>query len=141
MRTIRVLVVEDSLTIRAILESVLGRHPDIQIIGLASDVEEAKHYLAERQPDVITLDLNLPGTDGMVFLEELAAGPHPPVLVVSSSTLDKSEKSKGTIKAGAFACFDKARLVAEAPRFVKVLRRAADERLKALGLLPEPQDG
>src|SRR6201995_5999157 len=92
MRTVRVLVIDDSLTIRAILESILGRHADIQIIGLASDVEEAKHYLEERQPDVITLDLNLPGIDGMAFLEELAQGPHAPVLVVSSTTQDKSEK-------------------------------------------------
>jgi len=139
MRTIRVLVVDDSLTIRAILESILGRHKDIQIIGLASDVEEAKHYLENRQPDVITLDLALPGADGMEFLEELAEGPHAPVLVVSSSTQDKSEKAQAAIKAGAFACFDKARLVQEATLFVKVLHRAADERLKQLGLVTESE--
>jgi two-component system chemotaxis response regulator CheB len=139
MRTIRVLVVDDSLTIRAILESILGRHKDIQIIGLASDVEEAKHYLEQRHPDVITLDLALPGADGMQFLEELAGGPHAPVLVVSSSTQDKSEKAQAAIKAGAFACFDKARLVQEAALFVKVLRRAAEERLKNLGLVIESE--
>jgi len=134
MRTIRVLVIDDSLTIRGIMESILGRHNDIHLIGMASDIEEARHYLDERQPDVITLDLALPGIDGMQFLEELSKGPHAPVLVVSSSTSDKSEKAEAAIKAGAFACFDKARLVQEAPRFVKVLRRAADERLKSLGL-------
>ena len=137
MRTVRVLVIDDSLTIRGILETILGRHPDIEIVGLASDVEEAKQFLEERQPDVITLDLALPGADGMEFLEELAEGPHAPVLVVSSSTQDKSDKAKAAIKAGAFACFDKARLVQEATRFVKVLHRAADERLKSLGLLTE----
>lgn len=131
MRTVRVLVIDDSLTIRGILESILGRHNDIQIVGLASDVEEAKHHLEQRQPDVITLDLALPGVDGMDFLQQLAKGPHAPVLVVSSSTQDKSEKAQEAIKAGAFACFDKARLVQEAPRFVKVLRKAADERHKA----------
>lgn len=133
MRTVRVLVIDDSLTIRGILESILGRHNDIQIVGLASDVEEAKQYLEQRQPDVITLDLALPGIDGMDFLQELAEGPHSPVLVVSSSTQDKSEKAQAAIKAGAFACFDKARLVQEAPRFVKVLRKAADARLKVHG--------
>ena len=137
MRTVRVLVVDDSLTIRGILETILGRHNDIQIIGLASDVEEAKHYLEERQPDVITLDLALPGADGMEFLQELSEGPHAPVLVVSSSTKAKSEATHAAIKAGAFACFAKARLVQEAPRFVKVLHRAADERLKSLGLQGE----
>jgi two-component system chemotaxis response regulator CheB len=137
MRTVRVLVIDDSLTIRAILESILGRHRDIHIVGLASDVEEARHYLEERQPDVITLDLALPGLDGMDFLAELARAPHAPVLVVSSSTQDKSEKAKAAIEAGAFACFDKARLVQDAPRFVKVLRKAVDGRLKALGLQVE----
>jgi len=134
MRTVRVLVIDDSLTIRAILESILGRYNDIQLVGLASDVEEAKHCLESHHPDVITLDLALPGIDGMEFLQELAVGPHAPVLVVSSSTQDKSEKAQAAIKAGAFACFDKAHLVQEAPRFVKVLRKAADQRLKMLGL-------
>ncbi|HWI87592.1 MAG TPA: response regulator [Sphingomonas sp.] len=130
MSLVRVLVIDDSLTIRAILESILDRHSDIQIVGLVSDVEEAKLCLKERQPDVITLDLALPGIDGMAYLQELAAGPHAPVVVVSSSTQDKSEKSEAAIKCGAFACFDKARLVLEAPRFVKVLRRAVDQRDK-----------
>ena len=134
MRTVRVLVIDDSLTIRAILESIMGRYNDIELVGLASDVEEAKHYLQSHHPDVITLDLALPGVDGMIFLEELAKGPHAPIVVVSSSTQEKSEKAHTAIKAGAFACFDKARLVQDSARFVKVLRKAADERLKALGL-------
>ena len=134
MRSIRVLVIDDSLTIRGILESLLERHADLELAGLASDVEEAKLHLKDHQPDVITLDLALPGVDGMAFLEELAKGPHAPVVVVSSSTQEKSEKAHTAIKAGAFACFDKARLVQDSPRFVKVLRKAADERLKALGL-------
>lgn len=139
MRSIRVLVIDDSLTIRGILETILGRHNDIQIIGLASDIEEAKQHLQERQPDVITLDLALPGVDGMDFLGQLSAGPHPPVLVVSSSTVNKSEAAQAAIKAGAFACFDKKHLVQDATRFVKVLRRAAEERFKELGLFFEAE--
>jgi two-component system chemotaxis response regulator CheB len=131
MRTVRVLVIDDSLTIRAILESILGRHPDIEIVGLAADVEEAKHYLQERQPDVITLDLALPGVDGMAFLAELAGRPHAPVVVVSSSTQDKSEQAIAAVKSGAIACFDKSRLVNDADRFVKVLRRVVGARDKA----------
>jgi len=137
MRSIRVLVIDDSLTMRAIMESILGRHADFEIIGLASDVEEAKVFLEEHKPDVITLDLALPGVDGMEFLEELAKGMHPPVVVVSSSTKDKSEKSKAVIKAGAVGCFDKARLVQDAPRFVRVMRRAFEKRHGAMA--PAPQ--
>jgi chemotaxis response regulator CheB len=135
MRFVRVLVIDDSLTIRAILESIMERHADIQIVGLASDVEEAKVYLKERLPDVITLDLALPGIDGMAFLEELAQGPHAPVVVVSSSTQAKSAQAIAAIKCGAVACFDKARLVQEAPRLVKVLRKAAEDRNKVASQL------
>lgn len=135
MRTIRVLVIDDSLTIRGILESILESHPDHLLVDLASDVEQAKAYLRQHKPDVITLDLALPGINGMQFLEELALGPHAPVVVVSSSTQPDSETAEAALKAGAFACFDKARLVQEAPRLVKVLHKAADAHLKALGLL------
>jgi chemotaxis response regulator CheB len=131
MRTVRVLVIDDSLTIRAILESILGRHSDIEIVGLASDVREARHYMDERQPDVITLDLALPGIDGMAFLEELSERPHAPVVVVSSSTQDKSEMAVAAVKSGAVTCFDKARLVNDADRFVKVLRRVVEARNNA----------
>jgi two-component system chemotaxis response regulator CheB len=137
MRTIRVLVIDDSLTIRGILESIVERNSDLQLVGLASDIEQAKSFLKDHQPDVITLDLALPGIDGMQFLQEHAKGPHVPVVVVSSSTQPKSEKAEAAIKAGAFACFDKARLVQDSARFVKVLHKAADERLKALGLLSD----
>lgn len=135
MISVRVLIIDDSLTIRAILESILGRHRDLQIVGLASDVEEAKVFLKERQPDVITLDLAMPGIDGMAFLAELAKGPHAPVVVVSSSTQDRSPQSIAAVKSGAVACFDKARLVQDAPRFIRVLRKAAEARHKAAGLL------
>ena len=135
MRTIRVLVIDDSLTIRAILESILERYADLRLVGLASNVEQAKDYLEDHQPDVITLDLALPGIDGMQFLAELAKGPHAPVVVVSSSTQPCSEKAEAAMKAGAFACFDKARLVRDSARFVKMLHRAAVAGPMARGLV------
>jgi two-component system chemotaxis response regulator CheB len=122
------LIIDDSLTIRGILDTLLSRYADLEIVGLASDVEHARQLIQDREPDVITLDLALSGIDGMDYLEELSHGPHAPVLVISSSTKDKSEKTRAAIKAGAFACFDKARLLEEAPRFLKVPRRAAEVR-------------
>jgi chemotaxis response regulator CheB len=125
MSKVRVLIIDDSLTIRAILEGIMAKHPDIELVGAAGDVEEARATLTQRRPDVITLDLALPGTDGMTFLGELAEGPHAPVLVVSSSTTDGAAATAQAIAAGALACFDKAQLVRETDRFVKALRRAA----------------
>jgi len=73
----------------------------------------------------------VPGVDGMAFLAELAGRPHAPVVVVSSSTQDKSEQAIAAVKSGAIACFDKSRLVNDADRFVKVLRRVVGARDKA----------
>jgi len=132
MPVTRVLVIDDSLTIRGILDTIVGGQADLKIVGLASNVQQAKDLMQDRDPDVITLDLALPDVDGMSYLEELSHGPHAPVVVVSSSTQSKSEKANAALKAGAFACFDKARLVQDAPRFLKVLHKAADARRKEL---------
>jgi chemotaxis response regulator CheB len=131
MSTVRVLVIDDSLTIRAILEAILLQERDIEIVGLAGDVAEARLFLAERRPDIITLDLAMPEMDGMSYLAELAQGPHAPVIVVSSLAKANSEATRAALAAGAVACFDKARLVAEAARFVRVVRKAA-ERFKGV---------
>jgi chemotaxis response regulator CheB len=129
MASVRVLIVEDSFTIRAIVESILGKHDDIEIVEMVDDVAGARAALEQRKPHVITLDLNLPGADdGWAFLDELKASAHAPVLVVSSSTVDGSEASAEALRRGADACFDKARLVQDAPRFLKALRKAASHR-------------
>jgi chemotaxis response regulator CheB len=128
MSSVRVLVIEDSFTIRAIIEAILAKHDDIEIVGMVDDVEGARVALNERKPHVITLDLALPDVDGWTFLDELRATSHAPVLVVSSSTVDKSAAAVEARKRGADACFDKARLVQEAPRFIRALRKAASHR-------------
>jgi two-component system, chemotaxis family, protein-glutamate methylesterase/glutaminase len=125
MPAIRVLVIDDSLTIRAILESMLER-AGLTIIGLADGVEEAKSMLAERCPDIVTLDLSMPGMDGMEYLAELAQGSHPPVVVLSASTPDKSDRAKQALAAGAVACFDKSNLTQNGPRFVRMLQKQVE---------------
>jgi two-component system chemotaxis response regulator CheB len=76
----------------------------------------------------------MPGIDGMAFLDELASGPHPPVLVVSSHTKEGSEQAEEVIKRGAVACFDKAKLVSEAKAFRKVLKKVSDTVWKPVKL-------
>jgi two-component system chemotaxis response regulator CheB len=85
--------------------------------------------LIERyRPSVITLDLAMPGIDGMSFLDELAAIPHAPVLVVSSHTPDDSDMAHQAIARGAAACFDKAHLVSHAKDFRRALKKSAQAK-------------
>jgi chemotaxis response regulator CheB len=138
MSAVRVLVIEDSFTIRAIVEAILAKYADIEIVDMVDDVEGARTALAERKPHVITLDLGLPGIDGWAFLDELRATSHAPVLVVSSATPDGSDAAAEALKRGADACFDKGRLVQETPRFIRALRRAARHRYTVA--TPPPED-
>ncbi len=116
-----VLIIDDSLTVRAIIEEMLSADRDWRVIGSASDVDTARALIAELRPSVITLDLAMPGIDGMSFLDELAASPHAPVLVVSSHTRDGSDTAQEAVARGAVACFDKARLVSHAKDFRRML--------------------
>ena len=125
MKQVRLMIVEDSLTIRAIIESICERADDCQVVGFANDAEAARALMPDCLPNVIALDLNLPGVDGLEFLAELAAIPHAPVIVVSSSTTRGSKIIAEAQKLGAVGCFDKAFLVQEADRLVRLLRKAA----------------
>ncbi|MFA6117819.1 MAG: response regulator [Sphingomonas sp.] len=123
-----VLIIDDSLTVRAIIEEMLSADRDWRVVGSASDVDTARALIAELRPSVITLDLAMPGIDGMSFLDELAASPHAPVLVVSSHTRDGSDTAQEAVARGAVACFDKAHLVSHAKDFRRILGKSARAR-------------
>lgn len=118
-----VLVIDDSLTVRAIIEQMLEGDNDLRVIGSASDVASAREMIQRFRPSAITLDLAMPGIDGLSFLDELAASPHAPVLVVSSQTRDGSDAANEAVARGAVACFDKAQLVSRGGDFRKLLKK------------------
>ena len=120
-----VLIIDDSLTVRAIIEEMLAGDGDLTVVGSASDVDTARAMIDRHRPRVITLDLSMPGMDGLSFLDELAASPHAPVLVVSSHTRHGSDTEHDAIARGAVACFDKARLVSHAKDFRRLLKKSA----------------
>ena len=68
---IRVLIVEDSRVVQRLIARELEREPDIQVVGVASDVYQAREMIASHRPDVLTLDVHLPRMDGLSFLEKL----------------------------------------------------------------------
>jgi two-component system chemotaxis response regulator CheB len=125
MARYEILIVDDSLTIRGILEHVLGADPDCRVVGVASDVEMARKLIKDEAPNIITLDLAMPGIDGLSFLDELSQHHHAPVVVISSSTTTGDAISKEAMARGAAACFDKARVVSDTRRLLALLKREA----------------
>lgn len=82
---IRVLVVEDSLTVRARLVEILSGQPDLAVVGEAGDGKRAIEMCQRLRPDVITLDLALPEINGLGVTEQIMSATPTPILVVSAS--------------------------------------------------------
>ena len=85
-KRIRVLVVDDSALMRQVMGSLLARDPAIEIVGTAGDPYVARDKIRELQPDVLTLDVEMPRMDGLSFLEKLMRVHPMPVVMVSSQT-------------------------------------------------------
>ncbi len=83
-KKIRVLVVDDSAIIRAMIQHLLAKAPDIEVVGLAADPFEAREKVIALSPDVITLDIDMPRMDGLTFLPKLMAHVPTPVVIVSA---------------------------------------------------------
>ena len=86
MKKIRVLNVDDSALMRQVLASLLAKDPEIEVIGSAPDPFIAREKIKALNPDVITLDVEMPRMDGITFLEKLMRGHPMPVVMVSSLT-------------------------------------------------------
>ena len=100
-RPVRVLVVDDSAFARKVLREVLSRESSIEVIDTARDGFEALEKTAELRPDVMTLDLVMPGLDGLGVLRALPPVAPPRVVVVSMSDAD-SELGVEALQSGAF---------------------------------------
>jgi two-component system chemotaxis response regulator CheB len=97
----RVLVVDDSAFARKVIREVLSAEPDLEVVGFARDGLEALDRIAELTPDVITLDLLMPGLDGPGLLRSLPQGERSRFVVVSTST-EQSELVADALALGAF---------------------------------------
>lgn len=83
--TIRVLIADDSLVAREMLKQILASEPDIEVVGMAKDGQDAVDMVAALRPDLVTMDIHMPKMDGIAATEKIMAFTPTPILVVSSS--------------------------------------------------------
>jgi two-component system, chemotaxis family, protein-glutamate methylesterase/glutaminase len=105
--TVKVLIVDDSAIVRKILTQELGRRVGIEVVGTAPDCIIARDKIATLNPDVLTLDVEMPRMDGISFLRELMQTHPMPVIMLSSVTSEGSRMAVEALAAGAIEVFHK----------------------------------
>ena len=101
MAKIRVLIVDDSAVVRKIFTQELSRDPEIEVVGTAPDPFVARDKIIALQPDVLTLDVEMPRMDGITFLRKLMVHHPLPVIIVSSLTPKGGDLAMEALEAGA----------------------------------------
>ena len=107
---LKVLVVDDSALIRSIMKEIINSQPDMELVGAAPDAYVARELIKQLNPDVITLDVEMPKMDGLDFLEKLMRLRPMPVLMVSSQTERGSETTLRALELGAVDFITKPKL-------------------------------
>ena len=142
MKKITVLVIDDSALIRKLLSEIINSQPDMQAIGAAPDPLVAREMIRSRNPDVLTLDVEMPKMDGLDFLERLMRLRPMPVVMVSSLTDRGSDATLRALELGAIDYVSKPKIdivhgIQEyADEIADKIRTAAVARLR-----PRPQAG
>jgi two-component system chemotaxis response regulator CheB len=101
MKKTRVLIVDDSALIRQLFEEMLASDPEIEVIGTATDPLMAREKIKELNPDVITLDIEMPKMDGISFLEKIMTLRPMPVVMVSTLTQRGADETIRAMELGA----------------------------------------
>ena len=100
-KKIRVLVVDDSAVVRRMISEALAQDPEIEVVGTACDPYVARDKILELEPDVLTLDIEMPRMDGLTFLKILQQHRPMPVIIISSLTQAGSQIAMRALEAGA----------------------------------------
>lgn len=105
--TTRVLIVDDSATMRGVIAARLRSDPTIEVIGQVADPHEARQAIKQLNPDVITLDIEMPNMDGLEFLDKIMRLRPTPVIMISSLTQRGADITLRALEIGAFDCIAK----------------------------------
>jgi Chemotaxis response regulator containing a CheY-like receiver domain and a methylesterase domain len=109
-RRIRVLIVDDSALVRSLLTDILSADPEIEVVGVARDAHVAREKIKQLNPDVLTLDVEMPKMDGITFLRNLMRLRPMPVIMVSSLTEKGADVTLDALAIGAVDYLPKPRI-------------------------------
>ena len=132
----KVLIVDDSALIRSVMNEIIRSQPDMEVVGLAPDPIVARELIKQTNPDVLTLDVEMPRMDGLDFLEKLMRLRPMPVVMVSSLTERGSEITLRALELGAVDFVTKPKLSIQsgmleyAELITDKIRAAAKARVK-----------
>jgi two-component system chemotaxis response regulator CheB len=150
MAKTRVVVVDDSALVRSLLTEIINRQPDMQCIGSASDPYAAREMIRNLDPDVITLDVEMPRMDGLDFLSKLMRLRPMPVVMVSTLTERGAEVTLKALELGAIDFVAKPRigvadglqqLAAEITDKIRIASKARVSRLQVAAAAGSPASG
>lgn len=142
MKPISVLIVDDSATIRRLLTAVLSADPEIEVVGAAPEPAVARQMIKDLNPDVITLDVEMPHMNGLEFLEKIMRLRPQPVVMVSTLTQKGAEVTLAALELGAVDYYAKptenvmALVEAGAPELIEKVKSAAHAHVRALRRRP-----
>lgn len=127
---VRVLIVDDSNFFQHRLKDIISEHPDLKVIGIASNGREAVEKAAELKPDIITMDFEMPVMDGITAIKLIMANRKVPILMFSSLTYEGAKVTLDALAAGALDFIPKD--FAEVSRSSDSLKKKLHERLITL---------
>jgi two-component system, chemotaxis family, protein-glutamate methylesterase/glutaminase len=136
-RKVRVLVIDDSALVRKVVKTILQQDPDIEVVGVAADPYLAREKIKLLQPDVLTLDVEMPRMDGATFLRNIMRLRPMPVIMVSTHTTMSADITLEALALGAVDFVTKPHMslqhtVSEfAEELIAKVKVAAKARLKA----------
>ncbi len=130
MANVRVMVVDDSAAMRALFCDILDNAKGVTVCGTAKNADDARDQIDKLKPDVLTLDVEMPGMSGMEFLEEVMANRPMPVIMLSSITQAGTGTARRALELGAVHCFPKP-LHTSREEFDATVRQLGDIVIKA----------
>ncbi|MFZ5484934.1 MAG: protein-glutamate methylesterase/protein-glutamine glutaminase [Pseudomonadota bacterium] len=110
MSKLKVLIIDDSALIRSVMREIINSQPDMEVVGMAPDPLVARELIKQTNPDVLTLDVEMPKMNGLEFLEKLMRLRPIPVVMVSTLTERGSEVTLKALELGAIDFISKPKL-------------------------------
>jgi two-component system chemotaxis response regulator CheB len=150
MPAIKVLIIDDSALIRGVMRELINSQPDMQVVGVAPDPLVARDMIKDLNPDVLTLDVEMPRMNGLDFLEKLMRLRPMPVVMVSTLTEQGTDVTLRALELGAVDYIAKPKLgvqeglqelVDEVAEKIRVAARARVRRASGAPATPSPAAG